>query len=256
MSIAYFDCFSGASGDMILGAMLDAGLALDHLRLSLDALQVPGYSLSAQKVVKQGFAATKFDVRLDPGADRPTRHLQDIREIIERAALSATVRRRAVEVFTRLAEAEAEVHGTTVDEVHFHEVGALDAIVDIVGACIGLEALNIERVVCAPVPLGSGTVRCAHGTMPVPAPAVAILLKGVPLAPCDEVGELTTPTGAALLRTFADEFGPLPAMKIERTGVGAGTRDGQQRANIFRLILGETVEGTQGTDEVDAICEL
>jgi uncharacterized protein (TIGR00299 family) protein len=253
MRIAYFDCFSGASGDMILGALLSAGLDLETLRSDLTALNVPGYTLDAQPVRKGGFAATQFDVRIDPSTDKPHRHLKHIRQIIEGSSLPAGVRDRALAIFGRLAEAEASVHGSTIEKVHFHEVGAIDAIVDIVGACIALERLGIERVYCSPIPTGNGTVVCDHGVMPVPAPATAALLKGVPLAPCDEMGELTTPTGAAILTTIAAGFGPIPAMRIESIGIGAGRREGKTRPNVLRVLIGEAVEASGGAEETDEI---
>jgi uncharacterized protein (TIGR00299 family) protein len=249
MRIGYFDCFSGASGDMILAACLDAGLGLDVLRGDLAALNVPGWSLDAQSIRKQGFAATQIDVRVDPSTDKPHRHLKHIREILEKAGLAPAVRDRALAIFTRLAEAEAAVHGTTVEKVHFHEVGAIDAIVDVVGACLALQRLGVEQVWCSAIPTGNGTVNCDHGVMPVPAPATAQLLKGVPLAGCDETGELTTPTGAAILTTLSAGYGPVPTMRIERIGIGAGRREGQRRANILRLLIGETAEAAD-EDEI------
>src|SRR5687767_12666765 len=156
MRISYFDCFSGASGDMILGACIAAGLDIETLRQELAGLNVPGYTVEAQSIRKQGFAATQFEVRVDPGTDKPHRHLKHIREIIEKSQLSTSIRGRALAIFQRLAEAEAAVHGSTIEKVHFHEVGAIDAIVDIVGACIALERLGIDHVVCSPIPTGSG----------------------------------------------------------------------------------------------------
>ena len=251
MRIGYFDCFSGASGDMILAACIDAGVELEQLRADLGGLAVPGWSLEAQTIRKQGFAATQIDVKVDASVDKPHRHLKHIREIIEKSNLPAAVAERALAVFTRLAEAEAVVHGTTIEKVHFHEVGAIDAIVDIVGACAALNRLGIDEVRCSPIPTGNGTVTCDHGVMPVPAPATAQLLKGVPLADCDEMGELTTPTGAAILTTLAAGFGPLPGMSITRIGVGAGRRDGLRRANILRLLVGEPVsDDAAETDQV------
>jgi uncharacterized protein (TIGR00299 family) protein len=196
MRIGYFDCFSGASGDMILGACINAGVDLAELQSDLAGLNVAGFKLEARNVRKQGFAATQVDVVVDPAVDKPHRHLKHIREIIETSRLSASVRDRAIAIFTRLAEAEAAVHGTTIEKVHFHEVGAIDAIVDIVGASLAMDKLGIQQVRCSPIPTGSGTVKCDHGVMPVPAPATAELLKGVPLAPCEEMGELTTPHGS------------------------------------------------------------
>lgn len=239
MRIAYFDCFSGAAGDMILASMIAAGLPADELRAQLGRLNLAGYELDIRNIRKQGFAAVKFDVRM---TDKPGhRHLHHIIQIIDDSSLSPTIKDRARRIFTRLAEAEAKVHGTTIEKVHFHEVGAIDAIVDIVGASIGMELLGIERVVCSPLPTGGGTVRCEHGLMPVPAPATAELLIGVPLAPCEETGELLTPTGAAVLTTLADSFGPIPRMEIARIGYGAGTREGRTRPNILRLLVGEAV---------------
>lgn len=255
MRIAYFDCFSGASGDMILGALLDAGLDLDVLRGDLASLGVGGYSLSAERIRKQGFAATQFEVHIE-AADKPHRHLKHIREIIEKGRLPDLVRQRAMAIFTKLAEAEAEAHGTSVDKVHFHEVGAIDSIVDIVGACLALDRLGVEEVHCSPIPTGSGTLRCEHGVMPVPAPATARLLKGVPLAACEEMSELTTPTGAVILTTVARSYGPVPAMVIERVGVGAGKREGKTRPNILRVLIGEAVSAGRFDDESDEVLVL
>lgn len=252
MRIAYFDCFSGASGDMILAACLDAGLEIDRLREDLALLGVEGYRVEAQAVRKQGFAATQFEVKIEPDAPRPHRHLRHILEILSGARLPEGVRDRATAIFTRLAEAEARVHGTTVEKVHFHEVGAIDAIVDIVGACLALERLGVREVYVSPVPTGSGTVRCEHGLMPVPAPATAELLKGVPLAVCDESGELTTPTGAAILTTLATGYGGLPAMTVRQIGIGAGRRDGANRPNVLRLLIGETASAP-GEGECDEV---
>ncbi len=248
MRIAYFDCFSGAAGDMILGALISVGLDADELRADLAGLRLDGYELDIREVRKQGFAATRLDVRLT--ADQSHRHLHDITGIIEAADLPQRVKDRSCRIFTRLAEAEAKVHGTTIEKVHFHEVGAVDAIVDIVGAVAAIERLGIGRIVCSPIPTGSGTVRCDHGVMPVPAPATAEILVGVPLAACDEPGELTTPTGAAILTTLADGYGPLPPMQIECTGYGAGSREGKTRPNVFRVILGESADDDEREDQV------
>jgi len=242
MRIAYFDCFNGASGDMILGALIDAGLPLEELHGRLAGLNLPGFTVRAEKINKQGFAATQFHVEVDPKADKPHRHLRHVCAIIESAALSNSVKARVVRVFHRLAEAEARAHGTTVEKVHFHEVGAIDAIVDVVGAMIGLEHLGIDRILCSPIPVGSGVVRCEHGEMPVPAPATAILLEGVPLAASSEPGELTTPTGAAILTTVSEGYGPIPSMTLNVVGCGAGRRTGQTRPNILRVMVGQAVD--------------
>lgn len=241
MTIAYFDCFSGASGDMILGALIDAGADLAAIRRQLAGLGIEGCSVQSSRITKQSLAATQVTVPGDTGDSLPHRSFGTIRGIIENARLSARVKEQAVAVFRRLAEAEARVHDCPVEQVHFHEVGAVDALADIIGTAIALEDLAVERTVCSPVPTGSGTVTCAHGVLPVPAPATAELLKGVPLALCDEVGELTTPTGAAILTTVADSFGPLPAMTIGSIGYGAGRREGRSRPNVLRVILGEPV---------------
>ncbi|MCZ6653317.1 MAG: nickel pincer cofactor biosynthesis protein LarC [Planctomycetota bacterium] len=238
MRTCYFDCFSGASGDMIIAALLDAGASIDHLRSQLTTLPVSGFEISAERIKKQGFAATTFDVRFDE--DQPHRHLSDVLEIIRGGQLSSRVTDQACAIFRRLAEAEAVVHGTDVEKVHFHEVGAIDAIVDVTGACVALEQLDVDEVACSAIPTGSGTVACAHGVMPVPAPATAQLLKGVPLADCDEVGELTTPTGAAILTTLAQKFSQPGGMSIEHIGYGAGQRDGQNRPNLLRVLIGES----------------
>jgi len=247
--IAHFDCFSGASGDMILAAMLDSGLGLDDLRADLEGLDVEGYELHSMRVNKQGFAATRVEVRVSDDAPQAHRHLGDILTLIGNSRLDQVVKERASRIFRRLAEAEAGVHGTTIEGVHFHEVGAVDAIVDIVGACIALKRLDVDRVSCSAIPTGVGTVTCAHGVLPIPAPATARLLEGVPLAACDEPGELTTPTGAAILTTLADSYGPLPAMICEQIGYGAGHRDGVTRPNLLRVLRGRTAT----PDEADCV---
>lgn len=252
MKIAYFDCFNGAAGDMIVGALIDAGADAEKLRTGLEGLGLTGYTLNVAATRKQGFAATRFEVKLDPHVAQPHRHLADILELLRRADLPLAVRDRAAEVFTRLGQAEAKVHGTGIEKVHFHEVGAVDALLDVVGAVLGLELLGIERVNCSPIPVGSGVLQCAHGTLPVPAPATAELLAGVPLARSDEEGELTTPTGAALLTTLADEFGPLPALRLSATGCGAGQRESKTRPNLLRVLIGET-DSSDNVDEVTVL---
>ena len=234
MNILYIDAFSGISGDMFLGALVDAGLAEADLRAALATLPIEGYELEVRREKRGSLAATRVEVKLDAKAKQPHRHLSDIETI-----LGAGNGARALEVFRRLAEAEARVHGTTAQEVHFHEVGAVDAIVDIFGVCAGLEILGVERVVSSGLPMGSGHVDAAHGRLPVPAPAVVELMKGVPIRPCDEVGELVTPTGAALAVTLADAFGPMPAMVVEKVGYGAGARESGRVPNVLRVILGQ-----------------
>jgi uncharacterized protein (TIGR00299 family) protein len=244
MRIAYFDCFSGISGDMTLGALLHAGVDETAWRAELAKLNVPGYELKTETVVKEGISAVDVDVLLheaDPGHGR---HLSDIEAILRRSDLPETVRKRAMGAFTRLACAEAKIHATTADRIHFHEVGAIDAIVDIVGACLGLEMLGVEKVYASPLPFNRGWVECAHGTMPVPAPATLELLVGFPLRPDDRPKELITPTGAALLAEYAErlpggDLAPVPAFVVRAIGYGAGKRD-TWIPNLLRLIVGET----------------
>ena len=213
MKIAYFDCFSGISGNMVLGAFLDSGLAIDDLRAELAKLKLDGYAIEATAVKKNGIAGTLVDVPItETGVHR---HLPDIEAIIEQSELSDWVKDNSKAIFHRLAEAEAQVHGTTLDHIHFHEVGAMDAIVDIVGSVIALELLGIDYIMSSPIPTGHGWIVAAHGRLPVPAPATAALLKGVPSRELDVEAELTTPTGAAIIATMADKFG-LAAVHVHR----------------------------------------
>jgi uncharacterized protein (TIGR00299 family) protein len=238
MTIAYFDCFSGISGDMTLGALVDAGVPFEVLRAELAKLDVRGYTLEQKPVKRSGLGATKVDVVLD-GREQPARHLSAIREIIRASGLKESVKQKALNIFQRLAEVEAKVHGTTTDKVHFHEVGAVDAMVDIVGSVIGLELLGITEIIASPVNVGSGTVHTAHGRLPVPAPATVELLRGVPLYSSSITFELTTPTGAAIITTLASFFGPLPQMRIDRVAHGAGSKELPGQPNVLRLFLGE-----------------
>lgn len=254
MKIAYFDCFSGAAGDMILAALLDVGCPLEPLQQVVRALNLSGVALTAEKVKRGGIAATYVRVAVGPEAEKKHRHLHHITAIIDAAHLPISVAENAKRIFQRLAAAEAQVHATTIEKVHFHEVGAADAIVDIVCACAALHELGIEAVHCSAIPTGHGTVRCEHGIMPVPAPATANLLAGVPLAACDEPGELTTPTGAAILTTLSRSFGPPPEMTIRAAGYGAGTREGQTRPNVLRVLLAES--GGAAADEREIVVVL
>lgn len=257
MKVAYFDAFSGAAGDMIVAALLDAGCDAAALESALAALKVGHYRLEVRREIRQGITATRFLVHLEHGHDHHHRSWADIRGLIDQAGLPGASAERAKAVFARLAEAEAAVHGTTPDAVHFHEVGAVDSIVDIVGAAVALELMGIQEVFCSAIPVGSGTVTCAHGLLPVPAPATAELLKGVPIRPSpgeasgEELGELTTPTGAAILTTLAQRFGPLPAMTPSAVGYGAGTRQGKHAPNVLRVVIGERSDD-QGL-ETDAV---
>jgi uncharacterized protein (TIGR00299 family) protein len=253
MKTLYFDCYSGASGDMIVGALLDAGAGFDQLRTTLLSLGVEGFDVAAEKVKKKGVMATKFHVNLDESHAHPHRHLRHVVEIIEKGDLPEPVRAASIETFRRIAVAEAEIHGTTVERVHFHEVGAVDSIVDIVGAHLALHDLGIERIVASPLHVGAGTVQCAHGLMPVPAPATALLLKGAPSYGGGVDGELVTPTGAALITQLASTFGAMPAMRIDVSGFGAGTKDLVDRPNVLRVLIGEAAGA--GTEETIAVLE-
>jgi len=235
--LLYLDCASGASGDMVLGALLDLGLPLDALRAELAKLPLQGYRLEARKVDCRGLQATKLDVVVEPGP-APHRGLREIEVLLEASGLAVDVKEKAASLFRRLAEVEAQVHGTTREKVHFHEVGAVDSIVDIVGSVIGLAWLRADRVVASPLNVGSGTVRMAHGTFPVPAPATARLTQGVPVYGAGE-GELLTPTGALLVTGHASEYGPLPLLRTEAIGYGAGSRQTADRPNVLRMFVGE-----------------
>lgn len=239
MKTLYFDCFCGAAGDMIVGALIDAGADFKQLESSLATLKVDGYRLSCEKINKHGTMATKFDVHLDEQHDHPHRHLRHVVEIIESGDLPEEVKRASLETFQRVAECEAEVHGTTIEKVHFHEVGAVDSIIDIVGTHLALHQLKPDAIHSSALHVGSGTVKCAHGIMPVPAPATALLLRGVPSYSGDVDGELVTPTGAALIAQLAESFGPMPLMTIDTIGVGSGTKDIPDRPNVIRAMIGE-----------------
>ena len=238
MKTLYFDCFAGASGDMILGASVAAGVDPGFLREQLSLLPVTGFSIDFETVNRSGLSATY--ARVETAHEHKHRHLSDIKQIIEGSGLSGAVKQRAVQIFTRLAEAEARVHNEPVDHVHFHEVGALDAIVDVVGAAICFDALKIERFVSSPLHVGSGMVKMAHGQFPIPPPAVAELLKGVPFYSTEVKGELLTPTGAAIITTVCSEYGPIPEMKTDATGYGAGTREYPDFPNVLRVLLAES----------------
>jgi pyridinium-3,5-bisthiocarboxylic acid mononucleotide nickel chelatase len=284
---AYFDCFSGASGDMILGALLDAGLPDRALRDALGSLAIEYGEVSSARVLRSGISATKFSVGVpDRQAVAPAVHphahdhhshehhthahvhgsgpsphhdhhsLTDIARYIERSALSREGKDRAVQLFRRLSEAEAAIHDMPVDSVHLHEVGAVDSIIDIVGAVYGMEWLGVDNVVASPLNVGSGTVTCAHGTFPVPAPATALLLRGVPVYAGRVAAELVTPTGALLITEYAKRFGPLPEMRIDVVGYGAGDRDFSDHPNVLRLLVGETAS-TPGLERIVVLeCEI
>jgi len=291
MRIAYLDCFSGMSGDMFLGALIDAGVSPDVLEKTIAALNV-GARLEISRVIRSGITATKVDVFVNgekelpreefwaqgehslahphdhehehssgdahahPHSHSPTgsragapalhehghgRSLKEIQKIIAAAAISESAKKRALDIFTALGAAEAKIHNNEIESVHFHEVGAVDAMIDIVGAAVGVEALDVEEIVCSPLNVGGGTVKCAHGVFPVPAPATVELLQGAPVYSSGIQAELLTPTGAAIVKTLASRFGAFPEMKIAKSGYGAGTRDFPGHANVVRLTIGEAI---------------
>ena len=266
MKLLYFDCFAGAAGDMILGALLDAGLPIDELKKALGSLAVEGWDISADRVLKTGVSATKFKVnehvhshvhphshshhdhdhRHDAGSHAPHHSLKEIEAAIGRSALSDSGKGRAIAMFRRLAEAEAAIHGMPVDQVHLHEVGAIDSIIDIVGAVFALEWFAADRIVVSPLNVGGGMVRSAHGVFPVPAPATVRLLGQAPIYSNGIEAELLTPTGALILTEYASSFGPVPAMRVDRVGYGAGDRELKETPNVVRVLVGETDDTPKG----------
>jgi uncharacterized protein (TIGR00299 family) protein len=290
MRLLYFDCFSGISGDMVLGALLDAGLPLDALKRALGSLAVSGYEIDAKKVLRAGVSSTKFVVHdanarhehpapstqhehpapstqhehqhAAPSTQHPApvhghhRGLPDIFKLIDGSALSAAGRDRAKALFKRLAEVEAAIHHMPVEQVHLHEVGALDSIIDIVGAVFGLEWLGVEQVVCSPLNVGGGMVHSAHGVFPVPAPSTVKLLEGVPIYGGTIQQELVTPTGALIASSYASSFGAIPPMMVERIGYGAGGRDIPQTPNVLRILVGQTTERSPGDRVTVLECEI
>jgi pyridinium-3,5-bisthiocarboxylic acid mononucleotide nickel chelatase len=246
--LVYFDCASGASGDMLLGALVDLGLSIDLLSAELAKLPLSGYRLAAHKVHRSGLHATKVDVVTNEGRVSSTnghdhdhghaRTLPDILRMLEHSGLDGDIKERAGTCFRRLAEAEGEVHGVPPEAVHFHEVGAVDSIVDVVGGVLGLAWLRADRFVASPLNVGTGTVSMSHGVFPVPPPATARLVRGVPVYGSGD-GELLTPTGALLVTAHASAYGPLPQVRLEAIGHGAGSRDTHERPNVLRLLVGE-----------------
>src|SRR6202171_5166073 len=285
MRIAYLDCFSGISGDMFLGALIDAGVSPKLLEDTVKELDI-GARLEMSKVVRAGISATKVDVYSNGekdlprevfleqhGHDHPHEHspghehsrehrhdhgrtLTEIRRIIEKAAISNTAKATAIKIFEALGQAEAEIHNTSIDQVHFHEVGAVDAMVDIVCAAVGAESLAVEEWICSPLNVGGGSVKCAHGTLPVPAPATLKLLRDAPVYSSGPQVELVTPTGAAILKTLSPRFAPFPAMRIEKAGYGAGTRDFPEHPNLLRITIGDAEPTDRANTSNDRITVL
>ena len=261
--IAYFDCFSGASGDMVLGALLDLGLPLDGLRAALGSLAIDYGEIAAERVLRAGVSATKFRLRPSAAADdaRPDHqhhhhHLTHIVAAIGKSQLSGAGKARAVALFQRLAEAEAAIHNVPIENVHLHEVGAIDSIIDIVGAVHGMEWLAAERITASPLNVGGGTVECAHGTFPVPAPATARLLADVPVYAGEPATELVTPTGALLVTGYATGFAALPPMRVRSIGYGAGDKDFSGYPNVLRVVLGHSEDVQPFERIVSMECEI
>jgi uncharacterized protein (TIGR00299 family) protein len=247
MKIAYFDCIAGASGDMILGALLDAGLSEAHLKEQLARLHLPGFDLRSQRVVKRGFSAIKVDVQ---AADElRERRLAEIRTVVQESDLADEIKSQAISIFNKLGEVEAEIHAIPTDQVHLHELGGLDTIVDVVGTLVGLKALEVARAYASPLPLAGGFATGAHGMIPLPAPATLALLKDIPVVGRDLEMELVTPTGAVLLASLVESFGPIPAMTLKSVGYGAGARD-LPIPNILRVLLGEQTVPGSATREI------
>jgi hypothetical protein len=282
----YFDCFSGASGDMVLGALLDLGLPIEALRGALGSLAIDYGGVSSERVLRAGVAATRFRVHAEEERDAGTREsghapgehghshdhsgraghthhhhhdhhsLKEIAGYIGRSALSPEGKDRALHLFERLAEAEAAIHAMPIEKVHLHEVGAVDSIIDVVGAVYGLEWVGAETIMASALNVGSGTVQCAHGTFPVPAPATARLLKGAPIYSGAVSAELVTPTGALLVTEYARSFGPLPEMRVTGIGYGAGSRDFKKNPNVLRLLLGDASSDAAAERIVSIECEI
>jgi uncharacterized protein (TIGR00299 family) protein len=246
MRTLYFDCFAGASGDMILGALVAAGVEPEVLKQQLAKLGVHGYGIDFELVDRSGISATY--ARVTTAHEHAHRRLSDILKIIYDSGISDRAKERAAKIFTRLAEAEAQVHNEPIEKIHFHEVGALDAIIDVVGAAIGFELLGVERFVSSPLHVGSGMVDMEHGRFPVPPPAVAELLKGAPFYSADIIGELVTPTGAAIITTVCSEYGSIPPMILQQSGYGAGTRQYQRFPNALRILIGEEDRSSNGVE--------
>ena len=236
MTVAYLDCIAGASGDMLLGALLDAGVPEAELRRRLEELRLPGFELAVRRVQKVGIGALQVEVRVTDHAT--VRHVPEIIALVDASGVPAAIKRRAAAIFRRLGEVEAAIHGAALERVHLHELGGIDTIVDVVGVLTGFELLGVERVVCSPLPLARGFVDAAHGRLPLPAPATVALLEGVPVTGAEVAGELVTPTGAALVTALAADFGALPAMQIRAVGYGAGRAE-RAIPNVVRLLVGE-----------------
>ena len=242
MKLLYLDCFAGISGDMLLGSLIDLGVSEDSLRNELAKLALSDYSITTRRVIKQTIAATKFDCHAEQHHHHTHRGFTEIAKLITDSKLAGSVKKRAISVFRRLGVVEARIHGVPLEQIHFHEIGAVDSIVDIVGVCIALESLAVSEVQASPLPCGSGFVETAHGKFPVPAPATFELLRGVPIVASAVCAELVTPTGAALLAEFCGHYGTIPSLVVEKIGYGAGSRDLPELPNVLRAVLGQKTD--------------
>jgi len=238
MVVAYFDCFSGIAGDMILGALIDAGFKVSVLEKELKKLDLTGYRIKTQTVSYNHIAGT--DINIEIKEVHSHRSLSDIKNLIKNSELDEQIKKQSISIFQRLGEAESKVHDIPIEEVHFHEVGAVDAIIDIVGSVIGIKNLGIKEVYCSPLPMGKGFVKCSHGILPIPAPATVELAKGKPVYSDERKQELVTPTGAAIITTVADQFGNMPLMKIDKIGYGSG-KTRSDYPNLLRVSIGELI---------------
>ena len=239
MKIAYFDCFCGISGDMVLGALLDIGVKLDYIKGELKKLNLNNYEIKAYKTRKSNITGTKVDVLLNQD-DKVHRNLKDIEEIINSSSLGDKIKDKGLQIFRRMAEAEAKIHNINVDKVHFHEIGAIDSIVDVIGSLVGIHSLDLDKICSSPLNVGRGMVTTEHGELPVPAPATLELLKGIPIYTASIEHELTTPTGAAIISSLAQDFGDLSSIEVEKIGYGAGFADFDHTPNLLRLIVGKS----------------
>jgi pyridinium-3,5-bisthiocarboxylic acid mononucleotide nickel chelatase len=244
MRIAYFDCFSGISGDMILGALVDIGVEFGYLKKELKKLNLDDYQLKAYKIKRGQITGTKVDVIADKSA-RDFRYLKDIETIINKSSLDQRIKKDGLKIFRRIAKAEAKIHNIDIDKVYFHEIGAVDSIIDILGSLIGVYSLNVEKIISSPVNTGRGMIETEHGNLPVPAPATMELLKGIPIYSSSVEFELTTPTGAAIISSLAHEFKDFSSLKAEKVGYGAGSKDLERTPNLLRLIVGESPDNEE-----------
>ncbi|MDI6840911.1 MAG: nickel pincer cofactor biosynthesis protein LarC [bacterium] len=244
--IAYFDCFSGISGDMILGSLVDAGFSLIELKKELKKLLIPGYRIESKRAPRNGILGTQVKIIVSSSykAEKVHRKLEDIISLINRSGLGNDIKSKSKEIFSRIAIVEAKIHNKQVEDIHFHEVGAVDSIIDVIGALIGIKYLGIEKVYSSPLNLGTGFVKCSHGILPVPAPATAELIKGIPIYSTGINSELVTPTGAAIITSLAEKFGEMPLMRVEKVGYGIGGKE-LRIPNMLRVFIGNKIEKLQ-----------